>query len=80
MPPFSCNSKFEDEGNPSCSFDAYEGGFRCCEHGVFLLDTSVHDVSKEETTEFFFKVRLVAALRPCASCLPRHSFRPGSRS
>ena len=55
VPPFSCNSKFEDEGNPSCSFDAYEGGFRCCEHGVFLLDTSVHDVSKEETTEFFFK-------------------------
>ncbi|CAK9098020.1 Uncharacterized protein SCF082_LOCUS45962 [Durusdinium trenchii] len=27
-----------DEKNTACSFATYEGGYRCCEHGVFLTE------------------------------------------
>lgn len=38
-PPFGCSPGFEAEGNPSCGLSTYVGGWRCCEHGVFLYDT-----------------------------------------
>jgi hypothetical protein len=37
-PPFG-NCGGEIVGNPSCTIDGYVGGWRCCEHGVFLIDT-----------------------------------------
>jgi len=38
-PPFLCDQAFLDAGNPSCSLEKYKGGWRCCEDGVFLIDT-----------------------------------------
>ena len=32
-----CNAAFAS--NPSCSLSSYVGGWRCCEQGVFLIDT-----------------------------------------
>jgi len=55
IPPFSCNLKFEQEENPSCFMDLYESGFRCCEHGVFLVDTDKVDTDKLKETTFYFK-------------------------
>jgi len=54
-PPFSCNLPFEQSGNPSCFIDIYEGGFRCCEHGVFVIDTDKNDVEELEETTYYFK-------------------------
>uniref|UniRef100_A0A7S3E400 Uncharacterized protein n=1 Tax=Chloropicon laureae TaxID=464258 RepID=A0A7S3E400_9CHLO len=55
VPPFSCNLKFMQEENPSCELDWYEGGFRCCEHGVFVIDTDKHDPATLPEQEFYFK-------------------------
>lgn len=38
-PPFGCSRKFAATGNPSCDLSTYVGGWRCCEHNVFLIDT-----------------------------------------
>lgn len=38
-PPIRCSPEFTATGNPSCSLGTYVGGWRCCEHGVFLVDT-----------------------------------------
>eukprot|EP00927_Polykrikos_kofoidii_P085241 TRINITY_DN9214_c0_g1_i1.p1 TRINITY_DN9214_c0_g1~~TRINITY_DN9214_c0_g1_i1.p1 ORF type:complete len:506 (+),score=55.98 TRINITY_DN9214_c0_g1_i1:70-1518(+) len=38
-PPFDCSAQFAATGNPSCDISTYVGGWRCCEHGVFLIDT-----------------------------------------
>jgi hypothetical protein len=35
-PKFGCSKDFT---NPSCSLSTYVGGWRCCEHGMFLIDT-----------------------------------------
>lgn len=41
FPPFgTCNAEFEESGNPSCNLDTYVGGWRCCEDGIFLIDTN----------------------------------------
>ncbi|QDZ24360.1 hypothetical protein HOP50_13g68980 [Chloropicon primus] len=55
VPPFSCNLKFDQEENPSCFMDIYEGGFRCCEHGVFVIDTDVYPPESLPETTFYFK-------------------------
>lgn len=55
IPPFSCNLNFESQQNPSCSITRYESGFRCCEHGVFVVDTDQYDVESLPVTEFYFK-------------------------
>lgn len=47
LPPFgTCNKEFVDEKNPSCFLDTYVGGYRCCENGVFLIDTNLYDTEK----------------------------------
>jgi hypothetical protein len=38
-PPIKCSRQFEATGNPSCHLSTYVGGWRCCEHGMFLIDT-----------------------------------------
>lgn len=38
-PPIHCSKEFAATGNPSCHLSTYVGGWRCCEHGVFLIDT-----------------------------------------
>lgn len=39
-PLFGCSAAMLEAGNPSCGLETYEGGWRCCEHGVMLVDTS----------------------------------------
>lgn len=39
-PPFRCSPKFDATGNPSCHLSTYVGGWRCCEDGMFLIDTA----------------------------------------
>eukprot|EP00937_MAST-01D_sp_MAST-1D-sp2_P006662 g6662.t1 len=42
-PPFGhCSPQFLNGryANPSCNISTYQGGWRCCAHGVFLIDTS----------------------------------------
>mmetsp|Transcript_28369 Transcript_28369/g.58910 ORF Transcript_28369/g.58910 Transcript_28369/m.58910 type:complete len:474 (+) Transcript_28369:32-1453(+) len=36
--PFDCSEELLREHNTACSLETYQGGYRCCEHGVFLLD------------------------------------------
>lgn len=38
-PPIGCSPEFAATGNPSCNLSTYVGGWRCCEHGMFLVDT-----------------------------------------
>jgi len=38
-PPIHCSAEFAATGNPSCQLATYAGGWRCCEHDVFLVDT-----------------------------------------
>jgi hypothetical protein len=38
-PPIHCSKQFDATGNPSCHLSTYVGGWRCCEHGMFLIDT-----------------------------------------
>jgi hypothetical protein len=38
-PPIHCGREFDATGNPSCHLSTYRGGWRCCEHGMFLVDT-----------------------------------------
>jgi hypothetical protein len=38
-PPFGCSPEFEKTGNAACSLETYRGGWRCCEHDMFLIDT-----------------------------------------
>eukprot|EP00933_Yihiella_yeosuensis_P080747 TRINITY_DN94226_c0_g1_i1.p1 TRINITY_DN94226_c0_g1~~TRINITY_DN94226_c0_g1_i1.p1 ORF type:complete len:503 (-),score=91.14 TRINITY_DN94226_c0_g1_i1:469-1908(-) len=38
-PPIKCSQEFAATGNPSCHLSTYVGGWRCCEDGVFLVDT-----------------------------------------
>ena len=40
FPPFgTCSAQFFDMNNPSCRLETYQGGWRCCENGNYLLDT-----------------------------------------
>lgn len=39
-PAFGCSEKMKQAGNPSCGLETYTGGWRCCHHGVMLVDTS----------------------------------------
>merc|ERR1712118_56099 len=45
----------QHDKNPSCFMDIYESGFRCCEHGVFVIDTDKYDVDALPETTFYFK-------------------------
>lgn len=58
-PAIECSPEFEKTGNPSCHLATYAGGWRCCEHGVFLIDTDKEctdpQCSEEQTDEIFMK-------------------------
>jgi len=58
-PPIQCSHSFAATGNPSCSLSTYVGGWRCCEHRVFLIDTdkecSDPKCSEEAQDEVFMK-------------------------
>jgi len=58
-PPIKCSPEFQKTGNPSCHLATYVGGWRCCEHGVFLIDTdkecSDPQCSEEQQDEIFMK-------------------------
>uniref|UniRef100_A0A0G4FW18 Uncharacterized protein n=1 Tax=Chromera velia CCMP2878 TaxID=1169474 RepID=A0A0G4FW18_9ALVE len=54
-PPFTCSKSMLEKGNTACRLETYEGGFRCCEHGVFLVDTDKTDVYSSPAARFFFK-------------------------
>merc|ERR1711959_714434 len=46
FPPFgTCSAQFFDMNNPSCRLDTYQGGWRCCEDGNYLLDTDKYDTA-----------------------------------
>jgi len=51
-PPFgTCSPDFFAEGNPSCDITTYQGGWRCCEDGKFLIeldDVDVDDLPYDE--------------------------------
>jgi hypothetical protein len=47
FPPIQCSPEFAATGNPSCSLSTYVGGFRCCEDGVFLIDTDKECLSPD---------------------------------
>lgn len=58
-PPIECSPSFAATGNPSCSLATYVGGWRCCEHRVFLIDTDKEcrdpRCSEEPQDEVFMK-------------------------
>jgi len=37
--PFSCSLELLKQNNTGCSLSTYQGGYRCCEHGVFLTES-----------------------------------------
>jgi len=36
--PFQCGAELLRQSNTGCSLATYQGGYRCCEHGVFLSE------------------------------------------
>lgn len=58
-PPIECSPEFAATGNPSCHLATYQGGWRCCEHGMFLVDTAKEcthpDCSEKPQDEVFMK-------------------------
>jgi len=58
-PAFGCSPAFAKTGNPSCSLYTYHGGWRCCEHKVFLIDTDKEcrtpDCSEKPMDKIFMK-------------------------
>eukprot|EP00438_Fugacium_kawagutii_P034604 Skav225836 [mRNA] locus=scaffold345:69400:71139:+ [translate_table: standard] len=60
-PPIQCSPSFAATGNPSCNLSTYVGGWRCCENGVFLIDTdkecSDPECSEEPQDEIFMKYK-----------------------
>jgi len=36
--PFRCSAQLVQEANTACSLATYQGGYRCCEHGVYLTE------------------------------------------
>mmetsp|Transcript_38711 Transcript_38711/g.86655 ORF Transcript_38711/g.86655 Transcript_38711/m.86655 type:complete len:491 (+) Transcript_38711:3-1475(+) len=59
-PPIQCSPEFAATGNPSCSLQTYVGGWRCCEHGVFVIDTDKEcgdpQCSEEPVDEVYMKL------------------------
>jgi len=40
QPRFDCSAAFAATGNPACNLSTYVGGWRCCDHGMFVIDTA----------------------------------------
>jgi len=58
-PPIHCSPEFAATGNPSCHLATYQGGWRCCEHEMFLIDTDKEcthpDCSEKPLDEVYMK-------------------------
>jgi len=58
-PPFGhCSAEYAATGDPSCNISTYVGGWRCCEDGVFLIDTDEcekPDCSENPVDEVYMK-------------------------
>eukprot|EP00928_Gymnodinium_smaydae_P032179 TRINITY_DN23375_c0_g2_i3.p1 TRINITY_DN23375_c0_g2~~TRINITY_DN23375_c0_g2_i3.p1 ORF type:complete len:515 (+),score=78.67 TRINITY_DN23375_c0_g2_i3:75-1547(+) len=58
-PPIHCSPEFAATGNPSCHLATYVGGWRCCEHEMFVIDTDVEcaspDCSEKLADEVYMK-------------------------
>lgn len=58
-PAIHCSPEFAATGNPSCQLATYKGGWRCCEHGMFLVDTdkecSSPDCAEKPMDEVYMK-------------------------
>ncbi|CAE7417027.1 unnamed protein product [Symbiodinium sp. CCMP2456] len=56
---FQCSQQLLDQENTGCSLATYEGGYRCCEHGVFLTkelpgpDSPVDQIETKFTFEYY---------------------------
>lgn len=57
-PPFECTDALRAQRNSGCSLEQYYGGYRCCEHGVFLADTAKHDVRRGPVSTYMLKFTL----------------------
>eukprot|EP00449_Zooxanthella_nutricula_P035404 CAMPEP_0198615388 /NCGR_PEP_ID=MMETSP1462-20131121/159370_1 /TAXON_ID=1333877 /ORGANISM="Brandtodinium nutriculum, Strain RCC3387" /LENGTH=324 /DNA_ID=CAMNT_0044347187 /DNA_START=73 /DNA_END=1044 /DNA_ORIENTATION=+ len=57
-PPIHCSPEFAATGNPSCHLATYQGGWRCCEHGMFLIDTDKDCRDPECSEEAADEVRM----------------------
>jgi len=55
-PPIHCSKEFDATGNPSCHLSTYKGGWRCCEHGMFLIDTDKECKTPNCTEKFVDEV------------------------
>uniref|UniRef100_A0A7S1LL98 Uncharacterized protein n=1 Tax=Alexandrium catenella TaxID=2925 RepID=A0A7S1LL98_ALECA len=79
-PPIKCSKEFAATGNPSCHLATYVGGWRCCEHHMFLIDTDKEcehpDCRERPADEVFMKftffyedaVQGVIPVEPAACC------------
>lgn len=52
---FDCRGEVLRQNNSVCSFAAYQGGYRCCEGGMVLLDADQEQ--PEEIDEYYLKVQ-----------------------
>lgn len=79
-PPIECSPEFAATGNPSCHLSTYRGGWRCCEHHMFVIDTDKEcerpDCSEKPLDEVFMKFNFLyedvvegtKAVEPAACC------------
>ncbi|CAK0893641.1 unnamed protein product [Prorocentrum cordatum] len=54
--PIHCSKEFNATGNPSYHLSTYTGGLRCCEHGMFVVDTDKECASPNCADEFVDEV------------------------
>lgn len=56
---FQCSEQLIQEKNTACSLATYQGGYRCCEHGIFLTeelpgpDAPVDQIEAKFTFEYY---------------------------
>ncbi|CAJ1331985.1 unnamed protein product [Effrenium voratum] len=55
---FDCSEQLLQERNTACSLATYQGGYRCCEHGVFLTEAPhprgpIQQIEAKFTFEFY---------------------------
>lgn len=76
-PEFACSDALLAQRNGGCSLPLYRGGYRCCEDGVFLVDTAKRDVERGPESVYYLKFALTfhehvpardRPLRPLSCC------------
>lgn len=72
-PPFHCTDQLVRQRNGGCSLQGYTGGYRCCEHGAFLVDTDAHDVERRPAATYRLKFSLTFRAHEPARDVPLHA-------